>query len=124
MSCSSTTDVSRRDFLCALTGCAAAVAASGCSDPTHTPFFRDHLREQRRRALADVGRAGQDRDALRRECGNVVDNPEAFLGAELAAIGEVLCCDLRCAAGVKIAMLAGQVAAISEVPGNNVRPGE
>jgi Fe-S-cluster-containing dehydrogenase component len=37
-------DVSRRDFLCALAGCAAAAAGS-CVDPTHTPFFRDHLRE-------------------------------------------------------------------------------
>jgi len=36
--------LSRRDFLCALAGCAAASAGS-CVDPTHTPFFRDHLRE-------------------------------------------------------------------------------
>jgi molybdopterin-containing oxidoreductase family iron-sulfur binding subunit len=35
---------SRRDFLCALAGCAAAAAGS-CFDPTHTPFFRDQLRE-------------------------------------------------------------------------------
>jgi len=45
MSCSSLGDVSRRDFLCALAGCAAAATTSGCSDPSHTPFFRDHLRE-------------------------------------------------------------------------------
>ena len=35
---------SRRDFLCALAGCGAA-AAGLCVDPTHTPFFRDHLKE-------------------------------------------------------------------------------
>jgi len=42
MSCE--TGVSRRDFLCAVAGCAAA-AAGGCSDVTHTAFFRKHLRE-------------------------------------------------------------------------------
>jgi len=48
MSCPTTTPgpnaPSRRDFLCALAGCAAA-AAGACTDPTHTPFFRDHLKE-------------------------------------------------------------------------------
>jgi hypothetical protein len=34
--------------------------------------------------------ARQDRHALGRERGNFVDDSEAFLGAELAAIGEVL----------------------------------
>ena len=32
----------------------------------------------------------QDRQAFRRERGDLVDDPEAFLGAELAPIGEVL----------------------------------
>ena len=36
--------VDRRDFLCAQASCAAA-AAGACSDPTHTPFFRKHLKE-------------------------------------------------------------------------------
>ena len=36
--------LTRRDFLCALAGCAAA-ATSSCVDPTHTPFFRNHLKE-------------------------------------------------------------------------------
>ena len=57
MSCSDTTGASRRDFLCALAGCAAAVAGS-CSDPTHTPFFRERLRElgpeELKRALAEL----------------------------------------------------------------------
>ena len=37
--------------------------------------------------------AGQDGDALRRERGDFVDDPEAFLGVELAAVGEVLGAD-------------------------------
>ena len=44
MSCTEETGVSRRDFLCAVAGCAAAAAGS-CIEPTHTPFFRDHLHE-------------------------------------------------------------------------------
>jgi Fe-S-cluster-containing dehydrogenase component len=36
--------VSRRDFLCIVAGCAAAAAGS-CIDPTHTAFFRRHLKE-------------------------------------------------------------------------------
>ncbi len=42
MSCND--GLSRRDFLCAVAGCAAAAAGS-CVEPSHTPFFRDHLRE-------------------------------------------------------------------------------
>jgi Fe-S-cluster-containing dehydrogenase component len=38
------TDLSRRDFLCALGGCAAALSGS-CSDLTHSSFFRKHLAE-------------------------------------------------------------------------------
>ena len=68
--------------------------------------------------------AGQDRQAFRREGGDLVDDPEAFLGAELAAIGEVLRADQRRAAGVEIAVLAGEVAAVGEVPGDDVGPGE
>jgi molybdopterin-containing oxidoreductase family iron-sulfur binding subunit len=37
--------VSRRDFLCVVAGCAAAAAAGGCTDVTHTGLFRSHLRE-------------------------------------------------------------------------------
>jgi len=36
--------VTRRDFLCAVTGCAAA-AAAGCVDPTHSGFVLEHLKE-------------------------------------------------------------------------------
>ncbi len=36
--------VSRREFLCAVAGCTAAAAGS-CVDVTHTPFFRERLRE-------------------------------------------------------------------------------
>ena len=64
--------------------------------------------------------ARQDRQAFRREGGDFVDDPEAFLGAELAPIGEVLRADLRRAAGVEIAVLAGEVAAVGEVPGDDV----
>lgn len=37
-------NLTRRDFLCAVAGCAAA-AASSCSDFAHTNFFRRHLAE-------------------------------------------------------------------------------
>jgi Fe-S-cluster-containing dehydrogenase component len=40
----STTEISRREFLCALAGCAAAAAGS-CGDLTHTPFFRKRFEE-------------------------------------------------------------------------------
>ncbi|MFO0981261.1 MAG: 4Fe-4S dicluster domain-containing protein [Planctomycetota bacterium] len=39
--------ITRRDFLCAVAGCAAAALGS-CVDVTHTPFFREHLREMSR----------------------------------------------------------------------------
>jgi len=38
-------DVSRREFLCALAGCAAAASVAGCSDMTHTPWFQQRFRE-------------------------------------------------------------------------------
>jgi molybdopterin-containing oxidoreductase family iron-sulfur binding subunit len=41
MSCGT---LDRREFLCAVAGCAAA-AAGGCVDVTHTGFFRNHLHE-------------------------------------------------------------------------------
>ena len=68
--------------------------------------------------------AGQDRQAFRREGGDFVDDPEALVGAELAPVREILRADLRCAAGVEIAVLAGEVAAVGEVPGDDVGPGE
>ena len=46
-------DVTRRDFLCAVAACAAAAAGS-CVDPTHTPFFRDHLSELSKEQIADM----------------------------------------------------------------------
>ena len=68
--------------------------------------------------------ARQDRQALRREGGDFVDDPETLVGAELTPVGEVLRADLRCAAGVEIAVLAGEVAAVGEVPGDDVGSGE
>src|SRR6185436_9199126 len=68
--------------------------------------------------------ARQNRQAFGRERGDFVDDPEAFLGAELAAVGEVLGADLWTAAGVEVAMLAGEVAAIGQVPGDDVGPSE
>jgi len=51
--------LSRREFLCALAGCAAA-AAGACSDFTHTPFFRERFKELSgedvARILADLER--------------------------------------------------------------------
>lgn len=36
---------SRREFLCAIASCAAAATAGGCSDLTHTSWFRSRFRE-------------------------------------------------------------------------------
>ena len=44
---------SRREFLCAVAGCAAAAAGS-CLDPSHSSFFRDHLRELSKAELAEL----------------------------------------------------------------------
>lgn len=41
------TDLTRRGFLCAVAGCAAA-AAGGCGDFTHTSFFRKNFRDYTR----------------------------------------------------------------------------
>jgi len=47
-----TTEHSRRDFVCAIAGCAAAMAAGGCSDFTHTPFFKKCFRDMRPQQIA------------------------------------------------------------------------
>ena len=64
MSCNDRHDVSRRDFLCAVAGCAAA-AAGACSEPLHIPFVRRHLheltREQVQAILADLEREYSER---------------------------------------------------------------
>jgi len=44
--------LSRRDFLCAVVGCAAAATFAGCSEFTHTSFFRKHLRELSKEEIA------------------------------------------------------------------------
>lgn len=53
-SCGEAEGVDRRDFLCAVVGCAAATAATGCSDPTHSGFFRHHLRELSRAEMTTI----------------------------------------------------------------------
>jgi molybdopterin-containing oxidoreductase family iron-sulfur binding subunit len=37
--------LTRREFVCALAGCAAAATVAGCSEFTHTAFFQRHFRE-------------------------------------------------------------------------------
>src|SRR5262249_21153766 len=44
---------SRREFLCAVAGCAAAAAGS-CSDIGHTPWFRKRFRELSKAEVAEV----------------------------------------------------------------------
>ncbi len=46
-------DVTRRQFLCIVAGCAAA-AATGCSDFTHTALFRDNFRDLSPAELKDI----------------------------------------------------------------------
>jgi molybdopterin-containing oxidoreductase family iron-sulfur binding subunit len=48
------TDLSRRDFLCAVAGCAAAATVAGCGDVGHTPFFRDNFRDLSKEELASI----------------------------------------------------------------------
>ncbi len=45
--------VSRREFLCAVAGCAAA-AAGGCTNPTHTPWFRKRFRAMSREEIGKI----------------------------------------------------------------------
>ncbi len=47
-------EVSRREFLCTVAGCAAAAAVGGCSDITHTDFFRKRFRELEPDELKDI----------------------------------------------------------------------
>ena len=50
----------RREFLCTVGGCAAAAAAAGCSDLTHTSWFRSRFREmpeaEKKTIIAALGR--------------------------------------------------------------------
>ncbi len=48
------TPMSRRKFLCVAAGCAAAAAAGGCSDITHTSFFRKNFRDMSPEDLARI----------------------------------------------------------------------
>ena len=93
------------------------------------PTTTQSPRSEARRTISRMSRRRsgsppvEDRQAFRREGGDFVDDPEALVGAELAPIREVLRTDQRCAAGVEIAVLAGEVAAVGEVPGDDVRVG-
>lgn len=46
--------VNRREFLCSLAGCAAVAAIGGCSDITHTDFFRKRFRDIDPDELAEI----------------------------------------------------------------------
>ena len=50
----SDTNVSRRDFLCAVAGCAAAATAAGCSDLTHSSWFQRRFRELSRAEIDEI----------------------------------------------------------------------
>ena len=51
-------EASRREFLCVVAGCAAALTAGGCSEISHTRFFQKRFRElseeERKSILADL----------------------------------------------------------------------
>ena len=72
-------DSSRREFLCAAVGCAAALAG-GCSDITHTPYFRKRFRE-----LTPEDQAGIVADLQRSESART--GQQLTVGAEPAAEG-------------------------------------
>ena len=46
--------LNRRDFLCAVAGCAAAAATAGCGDITHTSFFRKNFRDLSQEDIARI----------------------------------------------------------------------
>ncbi len=52
--------ISRRKFLCIAAGCAAAASVAGCSDITHTSFFRHNFRDmtpdELKKIIADLER--------------------------------------------------------------------
>jgi Fe-S-cluster-containing dehydrogenase component len=55
----------RREFLCVAGGCAAAATAAGCSDLTHTTWFRDRFSEmseaQKKEVIADLEKQHSER---------------------------------------------------------------
>ena len=98
-----------------------------------TPLVTDDDPEAAlRRALDDLENvapqerlaARQDRHALGREGREILDYFETLLSAELAAVGEILRADERLGAGVEIAVLAGEIAAVGQIPGDDVGSGE
>jgi len=46
--------MTRRGFLCAVAGCAAAATTAGCGDITHTHFFRDNFRDMSKEELKEI----------------------------------------------------------------------
>ena len=59
--------------------------------------------------------------AVGREARHLVDDAQAGLGRQLAAVGEALVSHLGPRPGVEVAVLARQVAAVRQVPGDDVR---
>ena len=79
-------EASRREFLCALAGCAAAALGS-CSEITHTPFFTKRFRElgedERKTWLADLERAQVERHGRRVEISDQGPKPGVEFGYAL-----------------------------------------
>ena len=80
------TEASRREFLCALAGCAAAALGS-CSEITHTPFFTKRFRElgedERKAWLADLERRQAERHGRRIEISDRGPKPGVEFGYAL-----------------------------------------
>ena len=68
--------------------------------------------------------AGQDRNGLGGERRDVVDDLEALGCRQLAPVGEGLVLDKRLAARVQVAVLAGEVTSVGQIPGDDVGAGE
>jgi molybdopterin-containing oxidoreductase family iron-sulfur binding subunit len=83
--------VTRRDFLCAVVGCAAAAAGS-CVDPMHTAFFRDHLHELSPDDIARILRDLEERYAERFGQPVEVDDTGPRAGVEFAYALDVARC--------------------------------
>ncbi len=86
--------VTRRDLLCALGTCAAAMTGS-CTDPTHSAFFRKHLREMTsteiKELLADLEKDYQTRLGVPVSVGSKPAQPGVEFGYALD-IGRCIGC--------------------------------
>lgn len=75
-------DKSRREFLCSVAGCAAAAAAGGCGDFTHSEFFRKRFREIGAEEMAGILKDIEERNFEKFQVDTTVTATDAIEGVE------------------------------------------